>query len=393
LFFSNGPCQMFALNAKPWLSPRALIDFCVLLCCITLLSSCLRYVPSRRELEEEARANGQNNLSVTVGGPQEFWAHEKKLAARLNELVKARSSLVAFGNADLYHIGPGDQLELQVYGLSELSTSSQVAPDGTFTVALLGPIAAQGKTLSELREDLTEALRPYVRSPRLTLAITQYAANRVSVIGAVAKPGVYPLRRQGDTLTELLSVAGGRTDRAGTRIVLSPPNATGSGQGASSPAAQKSSRDFPPLGYGVELDISDLMGTADRPPLRVPLVAGDTIIVPEAGTFKVDGEVTRGGVFPISGRTTALGAVAAAEGFTYSANVHEVEVVRDLGNGKKASLVLDLEKVALNGAPDVPLRDGDLVRVPSARARFNTRQVVEAVNGLFRTSVGASVKY
>ncbi len=133
-------------------------------------------------------------------------------------------------------------------------------------------------------EDLTEALRPYVRSPRLTLAITQYAANRVSVIGAVAKPGVYPLRRQGDTLTELLSVAGGRTDRAGTRIVLIPPNANGSGQGASSPAAQKSSRDFPPLGYGVELDISDLMGTADRPPLRVPLVAGDTIIVPEAGT-------------------------------------------------------------------------------------------------------------
>jgi len=348
-------------------------------------------VPSRRELEENYSAGAQSQANA-VGGPAQFWAYEQTLNTRLFELAHSRAALLKNGTADDYRIGPGDELLLQVYGLSELNTSAEVAPDGTFAVPLLGPTLAQGKTLAELRESLTESLRPFVRNPRITVAIKQYSANRVSVIGAVAKPGVYSLKRQGDTVIDLLSLAGGRTDRAGTRIILIPPAAADASPVAGK-ALSTNTLEVAQRSYGVEMDISDLTGTLDKPPLRVPLIAGDTIVVPEAGTFKVDGEVNRAGAFPMSGNTTALGAVAAAAGFTYSANVHEVEVVRDIGRGQKASVVIDLEQVALNGAPDVPLRDGDLVRVPSAPGRFNTRQVVEAVNGFFRTSVGASVRY
>jgi len=66
-----------------------------------------------------------------------------------------------------------------------------------------------------------------------------------------------------------------------------------------------------------------------------------------------------------------------------------VEIIRDIGGGKKAALSVDLEKMALKGGNDIRLRNGDIVRVPSAAGRFATRQVVELLNGIF--NVGFSL--
>jgi protein involved in polysaccharide export with SLBB domain len=134
---------------------------------------------------------------------------------------------------------------------------------------------------------------------------------------------------------------------------------------------------------GIEVDMEDLMGTVDKRPLIIPLVPGDTIIVPEAGSYEVDGEVTTPGSFKLTGRTSVIGAIAAAKGFTYSADVNNVEVIRDLGAGRKALISLDLEEVGLRGSRDIRLRNGDLVRVPSHSGRFFKRQIVETINGLF----------
>jgi protein involved in polysaccharide export with SLBB domain len=78
-----------------------------------------------------------------------------------------------------------------------------------------------------------------------------------------------------------------------------------------------------------------------------------------------------------------IGAIAAAKGFTYSADVNNVEVIRDVGAGRKALVALDLEEVGLRGGRDIRLRNGDLVRVPSHSSRFFKRQVVETINGIF----------
>jgi hypothetical protein len=134
---------------------------------------------------------------------------------------------------------------------------------------------------------------------------------------------------------------------------------------------------------GIEIEIEDLFGTTDKGPLLIPLVPGDTIIVPEAGTYEVDGEVTTPGSFRLTGRTSVIGAIASAKGFNYSADVNNVELIRDIGSGEKALITLDLELVGLRGARDVRLRNGDLVRVPSHSTRFFKRQIVETINGLF----------
>jgi protein involved in polysaccharide export with SLBB domain len=126
-----------------------------------------------------------------------------------------------------------------------------------------------------------------------------------------------------------------------------------------------------------------LIGNINQRPLLIPLLPGDTIIVPEAGTYEVDGEVVQPGSFKLTSRTSVIGAIAAARGFTYSAAVNRVEVIRDTGAGKKALIAVDLEQIGLRGGQDVRLRNGDLVRVPSEPGRFFKRQVVETINGLF----------
>jgi protein involved in polysaccharide export with SLBB domain len=125
------------------------------------------------------------------------------------------------------------------------------------------------------------------------------------------------------------------------------------------------------------------MGTIDQRPLIIPLLPGDTVIVPEAGTYEVDGEVNSPGSYKLTSRTSAIGAIAAAKGFTYAAAVNSVEVIRDVGGGRKALITLDLEEVGLRGGKDVRLRHGDLVRVPSEPGRFFRRQIVNTINGLF----------
>jgi protein involved in polysaccharide export with SLBB domain len=134
---------------------------------------------------------------------------------------------------------------------------------------------------------------------------------------------------------------------------------------------------------GIEIDIDDLLGHTTQAPLLIPLMPGDMIIVPEAGMFDVDGEVAKPGSYKLASRTSAMGAIASAGGFTYAADVNKVEVIRDMGAGRKALVTLDLEEVGLRGGADIRLRNGDLVRVPSEPVRFFRRQIVNAINSVF----------
>jgi polysaccharide export outer membrane protein len=368
---------------------------------------CLRYVPSRTEIERKSgNRSSVPEKAAQLGGPEYFKAFEQKLAERERRLMDERRFLLSPEAQQTYRIGRGDLLDVEVFGLGDLSATAEVSAEGTVQLPLAGLVDVGGKTLSEVRAELTAGYAKYVKAPRVRVSIKEYHAHTVSVIGAVTKPGLYSLTREGQTLTELISLAGGRTDKAGMRIILipafTPPPLPAAGEAAAGEEMDNGAAPAPvaaaPAGrkapaHGVEFDYDDLMGTIDERPLIIPLASGDTIIVPEMGNFKVDGEVIKAGSFPLTPHTSALGAIAAAGGLTYSANVNQVEVIRDFGSGKKASLVVDLEQVALNGAQDIPLRDGDVVRVPSDPGRFRTRQLVEAINGIFRGGVSGSVRY
>lgn len=354
------------------------------------VSGCLRYTPSHTELRESS-PEAQDELR-NLGGEEEFLRYEATLRSRLNDLITRRAHLIgAPGAGEGYPVGPGDELRVAVFGFENLTSDAGITPDGSVTLPLLGRVAVAGKPMEELQTELSRRYSQFIRSPQVQVQLKTPINNRVSVMGEVHKPGAYPLSRKGLSLVDMLSEAGGRTPNASSRIVLLPapriisPTST---PHVGIPTVSLVSNVLPspthqPEVGGVEIDIEDVMGGVDHRPLILPLLPGDTIIVPEAGSYEVDGEVVQPGSFKLTTRTSVIGAIAAARGFTYSAAVNAVEVIRDTGAGRKALITLDLEEVGLRGGQDIRLRHGDLVRVPSEPSRFFKRQIVEAINGLF----------
>jgi polysaccharide export outer membrane protein len=349
----------------------------------------MRYTPSRQELQE--RYGGATESGADIGGELEFNSYEKMLKARLQNLLADRRHLLSPGQrGGAYTVGPGDILHVTVFGFEGISSDAEVSSRGAVSLPLVGEYMANGRDLSTIQQELTQRFSRYIRTPNVQVGVKNYQASHVSVIGEVAKPGIYPLKRQGQLLTELLSEAGGKTQIASNRIILLPAQY---GVDVSSTATTQpidpsnltmtSSETGPTHAMGIEIDLDDLLGHVNQQPLLVPLVPGDMIIVPEAGMYEVDGEVEKPGSYKLASRTSAMGAVAAAGGFSYAANVNQVEVIRDMGGGRKALVTLDLEEVGLRGAQDVRLRNGDLVRVPSEPGRFFKRQIVSTLNSIF----------
>jgi polysaccharide biosynthesis/export protein len=108
-----------------------------------------------------------------------------------------------------YLIGPTDILEISVFKVPELSKSVQVADTGTINLPLLGEVQASGKTSSEIEKDLTRQLgAKYLKSPQVTVYVKDHNSQRVTIEGAVRKPGVYPIRGT-LSLVQLLATAEG----------------------------------------------------------------------------------------------------------------------------------------------------------------------------------------
>ncbi|QKT02485.1 polysaccharide biosynthesis/export family protein [Ectothiorhodospiraceae bacterium 2226] len=109
-----------------------------------------------------------------------------------------------------YQIGPEDKLEISVWREEGLQRVVLVKPDGWITFPLAGNLQAQGKTASELEEEITQRLRRYIPEPVVTVTVQEVASNKIFVIGKVNEPGQYVVGRYVDVM-QALSLAGGLT--------------------------------------------------------------------------------------------------------------------------------------------------------------------------------------
>jgi polysaccharide export outer membrane protein len=111
-----------------------------------------------------------------------------------------------------YHLGPGDMLQVVVYGEDDLSGSFRVSDSGTIAVPLIGAVPADGLTIEQLRQQLVDRLSANaVRSPNVTLSVTEY--RPFFILGEVKTPGSYPYVPKMTVLTAV-AIAGGFTYRA-----------------------------------------------------------------------------------------------------------------------------------------------------------------------------------
>jgi polysaccharide export outer membrane protein len=157
-------------------------------------------------------------------------------------------------------LGPGDSFDVVVYGEADLSGKYRVADDGSINFPLVGRIEAAPLLAPELANRIRDGLieRQILRSPNVTVTITEQVSKKFSVLGAVSKPGSFPYV-PGTTALQGISIAGGLSPIArGDSVVLT----------------RRVDGDLKRFSIPVE---SITEGQAED----IPLEAGDILFVPE----------------------------------------------------------------------------------------------------------------
>lgn len=140
-----------------------------------------------------------------------FW-NASRVALALALYAAAGSTLAAdiVPARDPYRINPGDILQISVWKEADLQRELLVNPDGHFAFPLAGDMVAEGKTVEELRQELTEKLGRFIPDVVVTVAAVQLNGNKVYVIGQVNRPGEFIMNRGTDVM-QAIGIAGGPT--------------------------------------------------------------------------------------------------------------------------------------------------------------------------------------
>lgn len=122
-----------------------------------------------------------------------------------------------------YLIGPGDTMEIFIWGNEELSTNGIVRPDGKITTRLVEDMEASGKTSTQLARDIEVAYGEYVKHPVVSVIVNGFVGvpdQQVRVVGEAAEPRSVPYKKH-MTLLDLMIDVGGMTEfAAGNESVL-----------------------------------------------------------------------------------------------------------------------------------------------------------------------------
>jgi len=277
-----------------------------------------------------------------------------------------------------YIIGPEDVLDVDVFNVPELRKTVRVSNDGTIALSLLGRVKAAGLTTEQLRDELEEKYgETYLQNPQVSVYITEFHAQPVSVIGAVERPGLYQLTGP-RTLIEILSMAGGLAKRtsapAGKTLYVTRKEGFGDlsvAEGMQLVAPQK-----------LEINISRLLYSHEDV-LNIEIQPRDTISVTKADVIYVVGDVRKPGGFVLEDREnlTVLQALAMAEGVLNTASKSQARIIRKTAEGARTEIPVDLKKVLAGKSPDEVMAANDILFVPNSAAKSALKRGAEAAIG------------
>jgi polysaccharide export outer membrane protein len=245
-----------------------------------------------------------------------------------------------------YRVGPGDVLEVTVFGNDDLSRSPTVQTDGAVSLPLLGDVEVGGLSVPEIQRKLTTLLaRDYLVNPQVEVKVKDFQSQFVTVLGEVNTPGRKPLRGR-TRLVDVLVEAGGFTPHASGELVITRSEGTFDG-GASTLRMQLT---------------GGSPGPQDRVNLEIPLRHGDVVTASPKYYVTVEGEVVRPGRYVLDGELTVSGAISTAGGLTRFGS-SDVKVRRVDAGGRTQILEVDLKAVRNGKRVDLPLKPNDVISV------------------------------
>jgi polysaccharide export outer membrane protein len=253
-------------------------------------------------------------------------------------------------------LGPGDLLEVSVYNVPELSTKARIGNSGDIYLPLIDYVHVGDLTVEEAQSLIEKRLVDggFVRSAHVTIFLNESASQGVTVLGEVARPGIYPAI--GDRkLFDMISAAGGFTASAGRKVSII-----------------RFHNQSEPITVSLPRNLADDLKD------DIQIFPGDTITVPRAPIIYVVGDVGHpAGLLVDNGSLTVLQALALAGGANHTAKLGSVRIIRKGPTGMTETHV-PLKKMLEAKAPDVTLQADDILFVPLSGARVAAAQGVSA---------------
>lgn len=281
-----------------------------------------------------------------------------------------------------YRVGPQDVLTFTVWDHPEITIPAGefrdaevqghlVAADGSIFFPYVGVVEVSGRTLSDIRGEITRDLSRYIQGPQLDVRVAAFRSQRVNVSGEVSDPGVLPISDVPMTLVEALALSGGETEAASlSRVQVTRGERT------------------------TTHDVQALLARGDLSQ-NLLLQHGDVIYVPDASweVVHVLGEVGEQGAVPmVRSRLNLAEALSLSGGPDQGlADVGRVFVIRPADEGLEAAVVYHLDASSPESmllATQFGLQPQDVVFVAAqGLTRWNRliQQILPTVQTLWQT--------
>lgn len=294
----------------------------------------------------------QENDSIKIFGHDIF--RSKKLSFEPNMNVATPAT---------YVLGPGDEVILDIYGLSQSSNKYKISPDGTVTIEKIGPINISGLNVSQAQAKVQRKISGYYQGSSIKLTLGQTRTIMVNVMGEVAVPGTYTLSAFA-TVFHALYMAGGVNDIGTLRDIQVSRNGK----------------------IITTVDIYDYILNG-RLSGNVMLRENDVILVgPYKNLVKAEGKVKRPMYYEMKENESLQSLIAFTGGFTGDAYKQKIRVERKSNEGLTVHNIDEWDFGTFH------LEDGDDVVVGSVIERYkNTVKVTGAVFRPGQYKIGSNV--
>jgi polysaccharide export outer membrane protein len=281
-----------------------------------------------------------------------------------------------------YLVGPGDEITAVVMGEKEFNFVAEIDQDGNFQVPFFDkPVYAQCRTEKELKDEVSKLLSKYLRSPQLSLRITQRKSRPPATIyGEVRQAQQIVLSREA-RLLELLAFAGGVTEKAGGTIQVfrtQTPMCVQSNELTDWKTNAANAIDVPSRMYSLN---SVRQGGEESNPVIYP---GDIIVVQEALPVYVIGEVRATGklLLPEGGLPLSQ-AIASVGGVNREAKTKNVKIYRLKANSKDREIIAaNYDLIRKGQQKDVMLEPYDIIEVDKSKKNFGEILLEIATGGI-----------
>jgi protein involved in polysaccharide export with SLBB domain len=242
-----------------------------------------------------------------------------------------------------YVVGPGDELQIQIYGQINQSGRYIVDRSGSIAVPEVGPVHVAGLQYSQLTQALKDQLSRIYRNFDLTVQMGQLRSIQIFALGEVRHPGSFTVSSL-STLVNALFASGGPSANGSLRRIQLRRN----GQPAR------------------EFDLYDLLIRGDKSK-DISLLPGDVIFVPPVGPqVALLGSVNQNGVYEIKDEKDLNDVLKLAGGLITTASTQSVRIERIVGH---QALIVNQASLTPEGRL-TPIQDGDILTFPSIQDRF-----------------------